>query len=234
MKVKKLKKVLLFGLLICLSLGLLGAALVLGINAYVVHTGGRTIVAPEKAAELTDMDCILVLGCQVLPSGKPSHMLEDRLKRAVELYKAGAAPKIIMSGDNGSAYYDEVNVMKSYAIAAGVPSKDIFMDHAGFSSYESVYRAQAIFGVKRMIVVTQKYHLYRALYIAKAFGIEAWGVDGAYRNYHGQLYRDVREILARDKDFIFSIVKPKPTYLGETIPLSGSGDVTNDKNSQLF
>ena len=231
MKTKRIKKVLVAGLILCLLLGFLGAALVFGINAYVVHTGGKHILSQEKAAQLPDMDCILVLGCQVLPDGKPSHMLEDRLKRAIELYKAGAAPKILMSGDNGTQYYDEVNVMKNYAIAAGVPSEDIFMDHAGFSTYESVYRAQAIFGVKRMIVVTQKYHLYRALYIAGAFGIEAYGVDGAYRNYHGQLYRDIRELLARDKDLVFSIIKPKPTYLGDAIPISGNGDVTNDKKN---
>lgn len=229
MKTKQIKKALLFGLILCLCLGILGAALVFGINAYVVHMGGKNILTPQQAAELSNMDCILVLGCQVNPDGTPSHMLEDRLKRAIELYKAGAAPKILMSGDNGQAYYDEVNVMKNYAIAAGVPSEDIFMDHAGFSTYESVYRAQAIFGVERMIVVTQKYHLYRALYIAQAFGMEAYGVDGAYRNYHGQLYRDIREILARDKDFVFSIVKPKPTYLGDDIPISGNGDVTNDR-----
>lgn len=228
MKTKSSKRILLIMVIVCFVLGLVGAATVFGINAYVKHTGGKTILSPEAAAKLTDMDCILVLGCQVKADGTPSHMLEDRLKRAVELYKAGAAPKIIMSGDNGQVEYDEVNTMKAYAIAAGVPSEDIFMDHAGFSTYESIYRASAIFGVEKMIVVTQQYHLYRAIYTAKAFGIEAYGVDAAYRKYSGQLYRDIREILARNKDFVLSIFKPNPTYLGETVPISGNGDITND------
>ena len=229
MKTKKRKRVLLFALSLFVALSIFGAALALGISAYVVHIGGKNILSPQEAAGLSDMDCILVLGCQVKPDGVPSDMLKDRLDRAIELYKAGAAPKLLMSGDNGTIHYDEVNAMKDYAIAAGVPSEDIFMDHAGFSTYESIYRAQAIFGVERMIVVTQEYHLYRALYTAQAFGIEAYGVDGAYRNYYGQLRRDIREILARDKDFVFSILKPKPIYLGEALPISGNGDITNDR-----
>ena len=103
------------------------------------------------------------------------------------------------------------------------------MDHAGFSTYESMYRARDIFGAKRIIIVTQEYHLYRALYDAESLGLEAYGVAADGRRYSGQLYRDFREILARGKDFFYGIVQPRPTYLGETIPLSGNGDVTNDR-----
>jgi vancomycin permeability regulator SanA len=156
-------------------------------------------------------------------------MLEDRLRRGVELYKAGAAPKLIMSGDHGRTDYDEVNTMKQYAIDAGVPSEDIFMDHAGFSTYESMHRAKSIFCVEKMLIVTQEYHLYRAIYAARALGVEAYGVSCDYRSYSGQLYRDIREILARDKDFFTAIFHPKPTYGGETIPVFGNGDLTNDK-----
>ena len=134
-----------------------------------------------------------------------------------------------MSGDHGTQEYDEVNVMKDFAIEKGVPSEDIFMDHAGFSTYESIYRAKEIFGVKKMIIVTQQYHLYRALYIAKQFEIEAYGVPSNPRKYSGQVFREIREVFARDKDWIQCIVKPKPTYLGESIPVSGNGDITNDK-----
>ena len=102
------------------------------------------------------------------------------------------------------------------------------MDHAGFSTYESIYRAKEIFGAERIVVITQEYHLYRALYIADALGLEAYGVASDQRTYSGQTMRDVREILARNKDFLTSLFKPKPTYLGETISLDGSGDVTND------
>ena len=128
-----------------------------------------------------------------------------------------------------SGEYDEVNIMKEFAIERGVNSEDIFMDHAGFSTYESIYRAKEIFGAKKMIIVTQEYHLYRALYIAQQFDIETYGVASNPREYMGQFAREVREWLARDKDFFKCIYKPKPTYLGDTIPVSGNGDITNDK-----
>ena len=206
----------------------LGCVTLAGINGYVCLTTAPKILATEEAAQLTDIDCILVLGCQVKADGVPSHMLEDRLKRSVALYEAGAAPKLLMSGDHGQVEYNEVATMKNYAINAGIDSSDVFMDHAGFSTYESIYRARDIFQAKKIIIVSQKYHLHRALHIANALGLEAWGVDTAYRSYSGQLYRDMREILARVKDFGTGILQPKPTYLGDVIPISGDGDATND------
>ena len=173
-------------------------------------------------------DCILVLGAGVKEDNSPSDMLRDRLDTAIELYKKGIAPKLLMSGDHGRVDYDEVNVMKSYAIDKGVPSEDIFMDHAGFSTYESIYRAREIFGVERVVVVSQKYHLYRALYIGRSFGMDVCGVDADLRDYSGEFAYEVREFAARFKDFFYCIFKPEPSYLGEPIALTGSGDVTND------
>ena len=210
--------------LICLCLA--GVLAVSGINIGMYAAVQDRIVPPDSTFE--EIDCILVLGCQVKDDGVPSHMLEDRLKRGVYLYEAGAAPKLLMSGDHGRTDYNEVGTMKEYAINAGIPSEDIFMDHAGFSTYESLYRAKEVFCAKKIIIVTQKYHLYRALYIAQALGLEAWGVDADYRSYTGQTNREVREVLARVKDFGLSILQPEPTYLGEEIPLSGNGDDTND------
>lgn len=210
----------------CLLLvGIAAAALL--VNTFVVHSTSRRILSPEAAAELTGIDCILVLGCYVHENGQPSAMLADRLQRGVALYDAGAAPKIIMSGDHGQTTYDEVNAMKAYALARGVPSEDVFMDHAGFSTYESLYRARDVFQAKKILIVTQDYHLHRALYIAKALGLEAYGVPADYRDYAGQLGRDVREVLARNKDFVSTIFKPKPTFLGEPIPVFGDGNLTN-------
>ncbi len=229
MKLKFNRKTLITILIVLASLAFLGAAVVFGINAWVVHSGGRYILTPEEAATLSDVDCILVLGCGVWDDGRPSHMLEDRLKRGVSLYKDGAAPKLLMSGDHGRTEYDEVNTMKNYAIEAGVPSEDIFMDHAGFSTYESMYRAKDIFCAEKIVIVSQEYHLYRAIYTARALGIEAYGVAADYRSYSGQLYRDIREILARDKDFFVAIFQPDYPYGGETIPVSGNGNLTNDK-----
>lgn len=198
------------------------------INAHVKAVGKAQLVTPEDAVSLEDVDCILVLGCFVREDGTPSAMLSDRLRRGVELYKMGASPKLLMSGDHGQREYNEVQAMKQYAVEHGVPSADVFMDHAGFSTYESIYRARDIFGAKKILIVTQEYHLYRALYIAKSLGLEAYGVTSDYQTYAGQSQRDVREVLARAKDFGSSIFKPKPTYLGEYISLSGDGDITND------
>lgn len=213
-------------ILCILCLSMIGSCAVLGINLWVLRTEKR-IVQPDAAAALPDIDCILVLGCQVKSNGTPSHMLEDRLRRGIALFEAGIAPKLLMSGDHGHADYNEVGTMKRYATDAGVSSSDVFMDHAGFSTYESLYRAKHIFQVQKVVIVTQKYHLYRALHIADALGLEAWGVAADYRSYAGQLNREVREILARVKDFGTGFLKPEPTYLGEPIPITGNGDTTN-------
>ena len=221
------KKLWITGLILAL-LAVCGGVQMLGVNGYVVLSTKNQILLSSEAAELPDVDCILVLGCRVYEDGTPSHMLEDRLRRSVELYRAGAAPKLLMSGDHGQREYDEVGAMKQYALAEGVSSQDVFMDHAGFSTYESLYRAKEIFGVEKVIIVTQEYHLHRALQIARALGLEAYGVSADYRSYTGQLMRDIREIMARNKDVLSTIFLPKPTYLGEKIPISGDGDVTND------
>ena len=216
-------------LIVLLCLMVCGIVAVFGVDAYVRLASKDTIISSEKAAALTNMDCIIVLGCQVKPDGTPSHMLRDRLERSIELYNLGAAPKIIMSGDHGRANYDEVNAMKQFAIDNGVPSENVFMDHAGFSTYETMYRAKEIFGAQNVVIVTQEYHLYRAIYIAEELGLEAHGVSADLRTYRGQLKRDVREVLARCKDFAMCLFKPEPTFLGEAIPVSGNGDLTNDK-----
>lgn len=216
--------------LICLSvligLSVICLATVISIDNFIIKSTEEYIY--EDITEETDYDCIMILGCGV-DGEQPSLMLTDRLELGIELYKKGYAPKIIMSGDHGREEYDEVNVMKNYAIELGVPSEDIFMDHAGFSTYESMYRAKEIFNVKKMLIVTQKYHLYRAIYDARALGIDAYGFDGKLRSYYGQTYRDIREVLARNKDFIWCIIKPQPKYLGEAIPVWGNGNITNDK-----
>ena len=201
----KLRKPIKKCLLWLLILGVLAAAIPLGINLWVVKSTASRILTPEKAATLYDVDCILVLGCGVYANGTPTAMLADRLQQGIALYNAGASGKLLMSGDHGQTDYDEVNTMRNYALAHNIPSSDIFMDHAGFSTYESMYRARDIFQAKKIIIVTQRYHLHRALYIAKALGLDAYGVSADSRTYAGQTARDIREILARNKDFVTSI-----------------------------
>ncbi len=203
------------------------------IDFYIRNSVAEFIVTAEDAAVL-DADCILVLGAGVRQNGEPSDMLRDRLDISLELFFSGASDRLLMSGDHGSVDYDEVNTMKSYAVKAAVPSECVFMDHAGFSTYESMYRAKAVFCAEKIIIVTQEYHLYRALYVAKSLGLEAYGVAADRHVYAGQAYRDVREILARAKDFAMCVIKPLPTYLGDAIPVSGDGNVTNDNISYAF
>ena len=216
---EKIKK----GIIFMSIITTVGCFMIVGINIYMCQSTRN-----QFSHELENADCILVLGAGVRKDNTPTSMLNDRLEEAIQLYKDNKAAKIIMSGDHGREDYDEVNVMKRFAIEKGVPSSDIFMDHAGFSTYESIYRAKEIFQVQKMIIVTQDYHLYRALYIANELGIEAVGYASNPRTYRGQLKCDVREIAARCKDYFTCLYKPKPTYLGETIPVSGNGDITND------
>lgn len=217
--------------------GIAGILLITGLNLWVIGNAGSLIYDTPSDDESHDgekffpfsenHDCIIVLGAG-LWDDKPSPMLKDRLEKGISLYKAGAAPKLLMSGDHGRTGYNEVQVMKQYAIDAGVPSEDIFMDHAGFSTYESMIRARDIFGVTSPIVVTQKYHLYRAVYIGKSLGIPCLGVATDDFAYGGQFYRSLRECIARCKDVLTTQLDTPPTYGGEQIPISGNGDITND------
>ena len=213
--------------IVLILLGVLGVVLIFSINGYIKTSSKKRIITIEQATILGDVDCILVLGAGVW-GDRPTHMLEDRLNFGITLYQKGASDRILMSGDHGRKNYDEVNVMKDYAVNEGVLSSDVFMDHAGFSTYESLYRARDIFEAKKIIIVTQEYHLYRALYVADKLGLEAYGVASNPREYAGQSSRDIREVLARVKDFVYVIIKPEPTYLGDSVPVSGNGDMTND------
>ena len=197
-----MKRILKYVLIIAIIIIVIGIV----INLYVKLSTKNQIIQENEYEKLSDIDCIIILGAGIW-GDKPSPMLEDRLLKGIKLYQNNVSNKIIMSGDHGRKEYNEVKIMKDYAIEKGIPSENIFMDHAGFSTYDSIYRA---------------------LYIANRLGLEAYGVGADPRKYVGATYRETREILARNKDFVKCIFKPKPTYLGDTIPVSGNGDVTND------
>lgn len=215
-------------IIVFLCMVIIGMATMFIINGHVKSVWEDRILTVEQAASLKDVDCIVVLGCKVENNGNLSGMLQDRMQRALELYKAGAAPKLLVSGDHGREDYNEVGAMKNYAVKNGVSSENVFMDHAGFSTYETVYRAKEVFEAKKVIIVTQKYHLHRALYIAEQLGIEAYGVSSDYGSYIGQGKRECREVLARCKDWAKCLFKPEPAFLGEVAPISGNGDITNE------
>lgn len=182
-------------------------------------------IKKEEKREIISIkpQCIMILGCGIIDYNSPSPMMKDRLDTGIAMYKQGIAPKILLTGDNGTVSHNEIHVMLQYAKNAGVPKEDIFCDHAGFSTYDSVYRAKKIFRVKSMVVVTQTYHMYRALYISNQMGVSAKGVASDQVNYRGQKKRDMREVLARVKDY-FKIKGNKKSLLGgEEIPITGSG-----------
>lgn len=225
---KRTRKRTMLIMLILIPLLLIGA-----INGgMLLMTDNRIFIEGEEGAERAigelNPQCILILGAGLKPDGTPNLMLADRLDQGSALYNRGVAPKILLSGDNGQERYDEVNAMKTYCLEWGVPPEDIFMDHAGFSTYESIHRASSIFLVESMVIVTQDYHLPRACYLADKMGIENLGIAARQVDYPGQQGRDVREIAARCKDFFAGILKPSPTYLGEAIPIEGSGLDSHD------
>ena len=210
------------------ALGVLAGAVVLIISGYVKSSVSDKILSTEEAGEIKDADCIIVLGCGMWED-EMSPMLSDRVETGIECYFAGAAPKLLMSGDHHREDYDEVNPMKNAAVEAGISSSDVFMDHAGLKTYDSMYRAKEVFGAKKVIIVTQKYHLYRSIYLAEKLGLEAYGVCADKRQYMYPLYNAMRESLARVKAFSYGIFKPLPEITGEKIPIFGDGNLTNDK-----
>lgn len=208
-----------------LCLCLFGAVAVIGINAYMISYVSDYILTTRELNS-GEFDCVLVLGAG-LWDGEPSPMLQERLDFGLQVYKTGCTDRMLMSGDHGRERYDEVNAMKDYAIKNDVPADNIFMDHAGFSTYESMYRARDVFYVEKFVIVTQKYHLYRAVYDARKLGMDAYGVAAEKLKY--PISNDIREAAARVKDFFWCIAKPDPTYLGDVIPINGSGALTDDK-----
>lgn len=223
-----MKRKIKIALVISVMLIVIIASSVLLIDQYVQRTGSKYILAPDK---IPRADAILVPGAYVFPDGTVSFMLNDRLIEASELYAGGKAEKILVSGDHGRMNYDEVHAMKNFLKDKNIPEKDIFMDHAGFNTYESIYRARDVFQVKKVIIVTQTYHLTRAVFIARELGLEAYGAASDQHDY-GEIMTiyKLREIAARNKDFFNArLLKPQPTFLGEAIPITGDGRLTDDK-----
>ena len=229
LKVKKttLSRILLRIVLVGLILAFLLAVAVL-LTDWRVSKAGRAL---ETTLDQLDgeaaFDCVIVPGALVYANGWPSAMLQDRLDMAVRIYNQGLTGRILVSGDHGQTDYDEVNVMRQYLIDAGIPAAHIFMDHAGFDTFDTMYRAQAVFGVKRALVTTQDFHLYRALYIGQQLGLDVQGVASAYRDSYRSSWYNFREYLARFKAFLdCEILHAKPKYTGPTIPISGDGNMT--------
>lgn len=181
------------------------------INFYVILSTKNRIVSGYSEL-LTDIDYIVVLGAGIR-RGKPSPMLEDRLKTGISLYNNDISNKILITGDHMNDDYDEVTVMKNYLLEHGIPEEDIITDNYGISTYDSIYRVKNVYKSNKVVIVSQRYHLYRALFLSDNLDLESYGVEADLRYYYGQWYREIREILARNKDFIKGIIKPKAVYI---------------------
>lgn len=172
------------------------------ISEYVrISTDSSIYSGADELGSVSDVDCIVILGAGLKSDGTPSHMLEDRIKVGVNVMNVTGIKYILMSGDRSGDYYDEPAAMKKYAESLGVDPERILIDGKGYSTYESISRLKDEYGFERVIVITQKYHLHRALYISRFFGIESVGVSSDLRGYRRQTAREIREILARVKDF---------------------------------
>jgi SanA protein len=218
---KKIKKIIVILTIIIVAIGLISSA----INIYMISYSKRYFIKEESFEEKTD--AVIVLGAYVFPSGEVSWILRDRLDTALLVYNI-TADKIIVSGDHGNKNYNEVRAMKDYLLAKEVDEHDVFMDHAGFSTYDSMCRAKEVFLLEKAIISTQRYHLYRAIYAARKLGIEAYGIEADLHIYPRMPYYQFREALARVKDFFYVLFKVKPVFSGPVIDIKGSGLQTED------
>lgn len=171
----------------------------------------------RNVADLKKAQTALILGAAIFSNGKLSPLYKERVNGAVELYKAGKVSKILVSGDNSTVWYNEVSPVRDYLEREGVPADDIFLDHAGFDTYSTMYRARDIFNVDSVIISTQAFHLRRSVFIARSLGLTAQGFPSGESRVRFKNY--FREILANEKAVINLLLKREPKYLGEPIPI---------------
>ncbi len=200
---------------------------ILAINFYINLQSKAYIF--QGMNDLPEAEVALVLGAKVYQQGIMSGMLEDRVETAFDLYKKGKVEKILISGDHGREDYDEVNTVKDHLLNKGVDRENIFLDHAGFDTYDSLYRAKEIFEVQSVIVTTQNFHLPRAVYIGKSLGIETYGLSADRHLYANIDYNRSREILSKVKAFFDVSLRAKPKFLGEKIPIFGDSEKSWDE-----
>lgn len=201
--------------------------IVLGVVTIVVLVCNLTVIIATRTNvagsinTLSEAQAVIILGAGVTESGELSAVLRDRVDTAVAIYRSGNVGAILVSGDNSTTEHNEVVPVQEYLLALGIPAEDIFLDYAGFDTYDTMYRARAIFEVTAAVVVTQSYHLPRALYLADVVGIEAQGVVAQHDR--ANLYNYAREVLARVKAVGNVLLRSQPEYLGKRIPITGDG-----------
>jgi len=195
------------------------AVAVIAMSYAIINFGSHKYIY-QDAGKLPQAQVAVIPGAAVLQNGDLSPVLRDRVDMAIAIYKKGIVGKLLVTGDNGSLTHNEVNPVKNYLLKNGIPAQDIFLDHAGFDTYSSMYRARDVFLVKSMIVVSQAFHLPRAVYIARSLGIVAYGMEANRGLY---FYNNIREIFGDVKALDNLLFDRQPKYLGEEIPITGDG-----------
>ena len=200
----------------------LAAMIMLGIIHSSVHGFDSRI--HEKPDLLATSDwprprVAIVFGASVYSSGELSPTLEERVEKAIELYRTQRVDRILVSGDNRHPSYNEPRAMQEYLVSHAVAPRDVIVDYAGRSTYDTCLRARDIFGLQKAVLVTQRYHLPRALYLANELGLDAYGVvtDGDRATTFG--YASIRELGAEVKAFLNLHLLPPDTVLGEKLPI---------------
>lgn len=195
-------------------------------SSWILYRARPQICSPQ---EVLPAQTAIVLGAYVYNNkGALSPVLQDRVDSAIALYDAGKVDSLLMSGDHGQDDYDEVNAMRIYAEKKGVPRGKIFLDHAGFNTYQSMVRARKVFQVETAVVVTNRFHLDRAVFLASSQGMRVQGVVADKRSYADDY--ELREFLARCKAFLdVYLLRPRPKYLGPAIPITGEATPSHDK-----
>ncbi len=223
----KTKKYLLRALVIAVCIGIIGFLVAAVCNIYIISYADDYMLSFQEATEIGDIDCIIVLGAGVNEDGSMSYVLSERVRVGAELYLAGASEKLLLSGDHSRKDYNEVGTMKEYMVSQNIDSERVFTDHAGFDTYDTMYRARDIFKAKRVLIVTQQFHLSRAVYIARELGLEAFGVACDENQRYFNLFTEIREFCARPKYVWDALIKPEPRFLGEEIPIWGEASASN-------
>ncbi len=184
------------------------AAATAGMNFAVVMES-RDYITDIDQLNITEADYVLVLGAGYIDNSTPSNILADRIAQGVEAYEKLDSGKMLMSGDSEyPEMHNETGVMKKYAMSLGVDESDIIEDVYGINTYDSIWRARYVYGAQTLVICTQRFHLYRAVYIARKLGMTVYGIDCTERDYHGQeSFLAFREVIAKCKEFVFCLLK---------------------------
>ncbi len=208
-----------------LYISLIGLLVLILVNFYVKSQTNSLIY--ESISQVPKIEVGIIFGAGI-NGDKPSKYLKDRLDAGILLYKSKKINKILLSGDNGNDQHDELTVMKKYCFANGVDTTKIYIDYAGFDSYSTMYRAKVIFKIDKAILISQKYHLNRAVFLGNKLGVNSQGFSANVGDYNGYKYVCFREYFSTFKSAIDVLRNRKPHFLGDSVSINGFSNYTKE------